>query len=183
MQYSVTQHKSCFISAGHSMTDPGAVSDGLTEAEVVLDLRDRLYRYLLVRGAMVSRDGKGGQNLPLSKAIPMARAVDLAIELHCNAAGNPRATGVETLQNPEHRPFGRKICDALAEAMQIRNRGPKGESSGQHSRLGFISKGGGIIVELFFLSNPDDRDAYFSNKEKVVKALGDCILREITSEY
>lgn len=183
MNDSVVQHKSCFISAGHSMTDPGAVSDGFTEADIALEIRDRLYRNLLCSGALVSRDGKGGQNLPLSKAITMAKAADLALEFHCNAARNPRATGVETLQAPRHRAFGAKICDALSEAMQISNRGPKGEASGQHSRLGFISKGGGIIVELFFLSNPEDREAYFSNKEKVIEALTSCILQEITSEY
>lgn len=34
------QSKTLFISAGHSRTDPGAVGNGHTEADVVLAFRD-----------------------------------------------------------------------------------------------------------------------------------------------
>lgn len=178
----LAQTKTCLVSAGHSYKDPGASGNGLTEADVVLELRDLLHDRLESMGAKVSRDGKEGQNLPLSQAITMAKQVDVAVELHCNSFHRPSATGVETLQNPSDRPFGRKICNALADAMGISNRGPKGEASGQHIRLGFISKGGGLIVELFFLSNPDDLKAYRDNKDAVVEALASCIVKEIT-EY
>ena len=45
----------------------------------------------------------------------------------------------------------------------IRDRGAKPENAGQHHRLAFV-RSGGIIVELFFLTNPSDMAAYDARK-------------------
>ncbi len=44
------------------------------------------------------------------------------------------------------------------------NRGAKPEGSGQHSRLAFVSDGGGVILELFFLTSVSDLAAYQERK-------------------
>lgn len=180
---SVLQTKSLLISAGHSSTDPGAVGNGYTEADIVLDLRDNLRQRLDERGVNARIDGGADQNLPLSEAIKIAKEVDIALEFHCNSFHKPSATGVETLCAPKDTTLAGKVANAISEATGLFNRGVKGESSGQHSRLGFISKGGGIIVELFFLSNPNDLQAYMDNKEAVVDAIADVLVEAVTEDY
>lgn len=152
--------KYIFISAGHSHTDPGAPGSGVREADIVLEFRDLLANALEARGVQFQRDGREGENLPLSQAVMMAADADIAVEFHCNAFGSLSVSGVETLSGPEHVELGARICEVVSETLGIPNRGAKGESSGQHSRLAFISRGRGIIVELFFISNPDDVEKY-----------------------
>lgn len=182
-EMSVLQTKSLLVSAGHSNKDPGAVGNGYTEADIVLDLRDNLKEALLLRGVVARTDGGADQNLPLSEAIKIAREVDIALEFHCNSFHKPSATGVETLCHASHGSLAGKVANAISKAIGLFNRGVKGESSGQHSRLGFISRGGGIIVELFFLSNPNDLQAYMDNKEAVVDAIADVLVEAVTEDY
>lgn len=174
----ILQRDTLFISAGHSHSDPGASAFGFTEADICLDFRDLLADYL--RDKLVfSKDGERGKNLPLRQAVRMAAKHDLAVEFHCNAAG-PLASGVETLSHPEHYPLGTKLCQAVAKVLGIPNRGAKPEDSGQHSRLAFISDGGGIIVELFFLTNKSDLSKYIAKRGEVVKAIGEVLLDEVS---
>ena len=173
------QSKTLFISAGHSDADPGAVGNGYTEAAIVLEFRDYLAEALRARGVEFSKDGERGENLPLSRAWRMAAEHDIAVEFHCNAFSRPTATGVETLSQPEHMELGRAICEAVSETLGIPNRGAKTEGSGQHSRLAFVSSGGGIIVELFFISNPDDVAKYQRWKLQLAEVLADLLAEEV----
>lgn len=177
-QYAALQEKSLFISAGHSDSDPGAAGHGHTEADIVLEFRDLLADYLRAR-VIFDKDGAPGQNLPLRDAVGAAKAHDLAVEFHCNAAANPAATGVETLSHGHHYPLGNVLCRAIADTLGIANRSAKGEGSGQHSRLAFISQGGGLIVELFFLSNKRDLAKYIANRGRLVAAVGDVLVNAI----
>ena len=176
----VLQTKSLLTSAGHSNSDPGAVGNGYTEAEIVLDLRDDLKEALLQRGVVTRTDGGADLNLPLSESIKIAKEVDIAVEFHCNSFHKPSATGAEVLCHPKDATLAGKLVNAISEATGLFNRGVKGEGSGQHSRLGFISKGGGLIVELFFLSNPNDVKAYMDNKQAVVEAIADVLVEAVT---
>ena len=173
------QTKTLFISAGHSDADPGAVGNGYTEANIVLEFRDLLAEALRARGVEFSKDGEPGQNLPLSKAWRMAAEHDIALEFHCNAFHTPKATGVETLSRPSNMELGLSICRAISKTLGIANRGAKGEGSGQHSRLAFVSSGGGIIVELFFISNPDDVAKYQRWKLQLAEVLADLLAEEV----
>lgn len=174
-----TQTKSLFISAGHSFSDPGAVGNGLVEAGIVLEFRDMLADELVDRGIEFTRDGVYNQNLPLRDAIVLAKGKDIALEFHCNAFYKPTATGVETLSRIHHYPLANKICSLISDTLGIANRGAKGEGSGQHSRLGFISKADGIIVELFFISNPKDVEPYQKNKQLLASRLADLLVEQV----
>lgn len=148
--------KTVLISAGHSNKDPGAVNRLRTESQVVVQMRAMVAHYLDVAGIDYITDGKGKRNAPLSEAIQLAKKSDLAIEFHCNASTNKTAKGVEVLAAEKHKALSQKLAAAVSRIMGNPLRGDKGyktEGSGQHSRLGFISSGGGLIVELFFISN------------------------------
>lgn len=174
----VKQVKSLFISAGHSYKDPGAYGNGYTEADVVLDFRDRVANAL--RGRVTfAKDGDRGENLPLSEAVARAKHYDVAVEFHCNAFHDPRATGVETLSAKANYPLGEALTAAVADTLGIANRGAKGEASGQHSRLAFIATGGGIILELFFLTNKGDVKAYMGRKDELARRVADVLVEAV----
>lgn len=175
------QTRTLLISAGHSMSDPGASGNGLTEADVVLDFRDRLFDYLSGK-VVLARDGREGQNLPLGQACEMAKRHDVAVEFHCNAFAKPSATGVETLTAPEDDQLGERLCSSVASVLGIDNRGDKGEGDGQHSRLAFV-RSGGVIVELFFITNPNDLQAYRDNLDVLVAEIGQLLIKEVCTEY
>lgn len=56
----ILQNKSLYIAAGHSHSDPGAVDNGHTEADIVLAFRDAVCDEL--EGKVVfDRDGQKGR--------------------------------------------------------------------------------------------------------------------------
>lgn len=161
--------KTLFISAGHSTTDPGAVGNGLREADVAVEMRNIISFYLTQAGVVHTLDGKRLENVPLRNAIVQARKHQIAIEIHCNA-GPPSARGVETLSGPKDMKLGRELCAAIATVLSTKNRGAKPENSGQHARLGFV-QAGGLILELFFISNVDDVKEYTTKKWLLGRAI------------
>lgn len=173
--------KTLLISAGHSVKDPGAGGNGLHEADVVTELRNIVSFYLGRANMPHTVDSDSlTKNLPLAQAIKLARKADIAVEFHCNASDDPAATGVETLGGPADLAQGKAICKTIAKVLGIKNRGAKPEASGQHSRLGFV-QAGGLIVELFFISNPNDVAVYQAKKWLVGKAIADVLIKEATS--
>lgn len=166
------------LTAGHSMTDPGAVNDRLkiTEAKLALGLRDQVASLLRLRGFEVLEDGADGVNQPLPEAIKLARG-RLAIELHFNA-GPKGATGVEAISLPKLKPLAVALSKAVASVLHCKLRGADGwidQSKSQHSRLGFV-QAGGVILEVAFISNDGDMCYYLANTALVARALEECIV-------
>jgi N-acetylmuramoyl-L-alanine amidase len=168
--------KSIYLSAGHSGTDPGAVAFGRREADIAVEFRNIVAFYLQRDDIPFDMDGGGTLNLPLREAVKEARQHDIAVEFHCNAATST-ATGVETLSAPGDLELGAKICKAIADGLAIRNRGAKPENAGQHHRLAFV-QAGGIIVELFFITNPADLAAYDARKWLAAKYVAAVLIAE-----
>lgn len=163
------------ITAGHSNTDPGAVNKEHTEAAIVTDFRNMVGHYLGEAGVKFATDGVGKENLPLRDAIKLIKPGCIAVEFHCNAHTNKSATGVETLSADKDKPLGAELCKAIADTLGIANRGAKSEGSGQHSRLGFV-RAGGIILELFFISNDAELNKYLEKKWLVAKAVAGVLI-------
>lgn len=162
------------ISAGHSKTDPGAVAFGRKESEIAVEFRTILVKCLADLGIQAETDGKGKDNLPLREAVKLAKGKDIAIEIHLNASANATASGVETLSGPEDMDLCARLCAAVSQSLNIRNRGSKPENAGQHHRLAFV-QAGGIILELFFLTNPNDLAAYDGRKWPLARAVAQVI--------
>lgn len=172
--------KSIAITAGHSSTDPGAVNGKRTEAQIVQDMVKMVSVYLERAGITFETDIVDGENQPLAKAIKVAKRNDIAMEFHCNAADSSKATGVEVLAGVKHKSLAQEAAKAIGSVLDITLRGDNGwksEGSGQHSRLGFISTGGGLIVELFFISNPSDLAKWDAKKWLVAKAVAEVLIK------
>lgn len=177
--------KSILVSAGHGAQDPGAVGNGFKEADIALQLRDKTARILRDKGATVFEDGADGVNEPLNKAIGIARTVTraggVAVEFHMNASVNAKADGIECLSK-NTKPLV-KLSQDLCRAVQSITGGTlrgsdggwKSDSSGQHHRLGFCNAGG-VILELGFISNPNEAKLIASNLDAIALKIATVLL-------
>lgn len=173
--------KTVTITAGHSNSDPGAVNGSDRESEIAQDMRNIVAYYLKSEGVSVRTDGEGKGNLPLSEAIKLIKGSSIAIEFHCNAATAKTAKGVEALSQTKDKIISQKLCAAVSSVMGNPLRGDKGwkpENSGQHSRLAYVSNGG-IILELFFISNDQELSIWKQKKWLVGKAVAKTIKEHI----
>jgi N-acetylmuramoyl-L-alanine amidase len=87
------------IDPGHGGYDPGAMKDGVTEADVVLDVAMRLERLLVQQaGVQVVLTRRANVFVPLEERTAMANraGADLFLSIHANASEDDRARGIET---------------------------------------------------------------------------------------
>lgn len=169
------------VTAGHSNKDPGAVNGLFREADIAQEMRNMVALYLRQKDIAVKTDGEGKGNLPLPAAIKLISGSKAAVEFHCNAFPKPTAGGCEALSQPKDRALSQRLCKAVSDVMGIPTRGTDGgwknEGSGQHSRLGYV-RNGGIILELFFISNPTELAVWQDKKWSVAKAVAE-VLAEV----
>ena len=169
------------VTAGHSNKDPGAVNGLFREADIAQEMRNMVALYLRQKDIAVKTDGEGKGNLPLPAAIKLISGSKAAVEFHCNAFPKPTAGGCEALSQPKDRALSQRLCKVVSDVMGIPTRGTDGgwknEGSGQHSRLGYV-RNGGIILELFFISNPAELAVWQDKKWLVAKAVAE-VLAEV----
>jgi N-acetylmuramoyl-L-alanine amidase len=87
------------IDPGHGGYDPGAMNDGVSEADVVLDVATRLERLLAPQpGVEVVLTRRANVYVPLEERTAMANraGADLFLSIHANASEDDRARGIET---------------------------------------------------------------------------------------
>jgi N-acetylmuramoyl-L-alanine amidase len=87
------------IDAGHGGHDPGAQGNGLNEAELTLDVAQRLQKLLAKQpGVEVVMTRDSDVFIPLQErtAIANREGADLFLSIHANASRNTEARGVET---------------------------------------------------------------------------------------
>lgn len=169
--------KPIVLTAGHSDIDPGAVGNGRTEASIARELRNIVAQKLRATGERVITDGEPASNKPLRDAIALIPQGRVAVELHCNAAANPAAGGVETIALPRDKALAQRLSAAVARVLGIKVRGDRGwidQSQSARGKLGYVSAGG-LILEVFFISNAGEMAVYQARKWLVAQAIADVL--------
>jgi N-acetylmuramoyl-L-alanine amidase len=113
------------IDPGHGGHDPGALGKHLNEAELVLDVAQRLEKLLLKQaGIEVVLTRRTDTFVPLEErtAIANRQQADLFLSIHANASRNAKARGVETYflnfaSNPEAEAVAARENSASAKTM------------------------------------------------------------------
>lgn len=151
--------------------DPGAVADGVTEAEIVMDWANELRAVLIREGHKVVRTRIDDNDpCPLNRRAKIARdyGCDVMISLHCNAA-NGRASGTETFYRgsgvkaatfPEAKvreALARKVNNAVVQTLGTKDRGVKQEHQTQHGILAVMDFQPCVLLEIGFIDNAGDR--------------------------
>ena len=183
-----------FLSAGHSTTpgkDMGAVSrdkkhiEGIKVAEfraLIFQILQDHYNY---RASIDSNDSTTSQTISLFSKYTTPRCI--LIDFHMNAAADPRAQGVETLVPENASEFELELAQEISEAIHhgtsfpLRGnfrgrRGVRSEAESQHKRLSWMRMTGeNILVELCFISNPQEMEVWEITKHQVAKRVADVI--------
>ena len=107
------------LDPGHGGDDRGALGGGLAEADVVLDLAQRLEGRLTASGVTAVLTRGADQDPPLAERVALASRVraDLYLSLHCDGhAGAPGAHGVATSYWGQARTDGRPAVRSVVGA-------------------------------------------------------------------
>lgn len=168
--------KKIFLIAGHHDNDSGAVSEnGIKEAELTKKTRDRITHYLneFYPELEVLTDN---DSHTLSQVIRWIKNTEgnnsLIYDFHWNAASDPKATGVESFVSDnasnKSKEMARRIVDVITKISGLKDRGVKTESQSARKRLGILNtKSPATLVELGFISNPDDRSTFDEWQEQI----------------
>jgi N-acetylmuramoyl-L-alanine amidase len=175
------------VTAGHGGADPGNTWNGHQEAKLMMQLRHILAAKLRSDGHIVREDGGLGENWALSDATRLIAGSTVAIELHTNASTNPQATGVEVVSLPEHRELSQRVAHAIGSVLMIPTRRDKGwyPHADWTAEKGFqpgFSRRGGLIVEVFFQSNPEDLRKYLERFWLVASAIAAALTSQHVQE-
>ena len=112
------------IDAGHGGHDPGASANGVSEAELVLDIALRLEKLLTDQAGMdVVLTRRTNEYISLDERTELAnrQSADLFLSIHANASANAAASGVETY-------FLNFALDRQAETVAARENAASGKT-------------------------------------------------------
>jgi N-acetylmuramoyl-L-alanine amidase len=170
-----------FLSAGHNSKsttikkDPGAVNkQGIKEGDLTIEFRDLVKRELDLLGVKYISDTEE-ENLSMYLNRVNTGSASVVVEYHFDANEKPEPTGCTGLIEAEadrlDRAFAKELTDSTASIFGIKNRGVKTEAESHRGRLGLMREDGIIcLVELCFISNPDDLSRYNLKKKELAKA-------------
>lgn len=171
-----------FISSGHHKNDPGAVANGTTEAAEMMQLRDLVHDALKRKmiGVKVIKDNDSETLSQYLNRIQTG-AGSVVIEFHMDAAGNDTATGCTAIipddYDPLDKSFATDIVNVTAAALGIRNRGVILEKNTHRGRLGLMREQGTVcLLEVCFLTNANDLQAYRNGRLRLADAIADVLL-------
>lgn len=111
------------------------------------------------------------QTANINRLISLCNAVDkngrLDISIHLNSSDTASATGVEVLYY-DQVGLASKVSAAIAKAAGLRDRGAK-----ERKDLGVLrgTNAPAILIELCFISNPDDMKKLFANMQAIANAI------------
>lgn len=175
------------LTAGHANTikpDSGAIGktkDGkvIKEADMAMLLRNTVLYYLQQDKEIITRtDGYNNINLPLSSALKLIDGSDFSCELHFNASENKTANGVECIVSPKDMVIGQRLAKAVTDVTGWKLRGNKGvirEEDSARGRLAFV-KEGSCILEVAFISNPDEMEVFNQKYWLIAKSIADVLI-------
>ena len=172
--------KRILLDAGHGGTDAGAVSGGVSEEGINLGICLRLAERLRESGHIVilTRDKDAGLS-PEERLVKIREyQPDAFVSVHCNAAKNPQAHGVETLYRDDFDyPLAAEIQKALIATTNMTDRGIKNDEKELGRRLAVLGdkETPSCLVEIGFISNRGDLKLIMEEQELIVEALLDGI--------
>lgn len=174
---------SSFISAGHNpkgvKVDPGAVANGLKEADITIEFRDLVIAQCLNLGVKVIQD-KDDERLGAYLERIKTGSGSVVLEFHCDAASSSSATGTTALIEAEadrlDKAFAKELVEATSLILGIKNRGVITERESHRKSLALMREEGIVcLLELFFLTNKKDIELYNQNKRRLALAIAQIV--------
>lgn len=178
-----------YILAGHTPDpskgnyDPGAVGNGLKEADVVNEFVTGVCAHLVDLGVPHATDNDADSLGQVLGKLELGED-DVLIDFHCNSAGNPQATGTEVIvpyrATQREMQLAQAVLDAITGITGLKSRGVKDETQTARKKLAVMREGGtNVLVELMFISNSDDVAKYQAKRPQIEYAVA-VILKRFT---
>ena len=176
--------KKLFLIAGHHNNEPGATAvhpilGNLKEADLTKEVRDLLMLSLqqFNKDMAITKEDDGHTLAQVIKWLGTEmNEEDVMLDIHFNSFSNPQANGAETVikngSDENMIKLANAFSDTIAVSLEIKNRGSKTEAQSGRPKLGILhGKGTRIILEICFISNTADMDAYTKNKHILIDNL------------
>jgi len=174
-----------FISAGHNpkgiKTDSGAVGNGYTEANLAVEFRNLVIGHLKKNNTPYVSDNDDERLSQYLERIKTGNA-SVVLEFHFDASDKPTATGATSLVGIDadilDNAFAKELVEVTSFRLGIKNRGVINEAQSHRGRLGLMRENGIVcLLELCFISNPNDIKAYQENKEVLAKEIAEIVIK------
>ena len=166
-----------FLIAGHN--GPGTGANGfIDEGKETVILRDLIAGNLKEMGIVAIKD----ENLtPLTKVVQWLRnqitKKDICIDIHFNASTNPNARGTEIIipenATSDEKELASMLLKSITDILGTKNRGVRTEKQSYHGKIAMLSGFDccNILLEVCFVSNKTDADAYNLHKKELAYEL------------
>lgn len=177
-----------FISAGHGgiengKMDPGSIVAGTSEAQQMILLRDAIVPELRSKNVEVlsvpdSLSAQGSIDWINSRY----RRGDVALEIHANSFSNPSVRGATVYYisgNDERKKNAELLLLNLVRRVpQLPSRGVKADTNAGTGKLTFCRQlvAPSLLMEVCFLSNPDDRSLLLNNRKGIAQGIADGLM-------
>lgn len=166
---SVLKNRIILVDAGHGGSDPGAVSQGVTEKSIVIKVAKLVEQKLKNAGASVimSRAGDTYPSLKDRVALSKSTNSELFVSIHVNATTSSKVTGTETFYNlssndngAESKVLATKIQSEIIKNADMNSRGIKEGEFYVIKQMEIPS----VLVELGFITNQQDLNKLVNDK-------------------
>lgn len=165
--------KQIIVNAGHHDHDPGKVVGEYTESAEVKKIRDEVVRLLekdftvfSVPDSLTLQESIDWSNQRITKP-----SDGLVIDIHLNANSDSRARGCETYyaDSDIQKEVAKSLSSHVSSELGIPDRGPKHDSLTYVGSLGWLRQNKGVasLVEVCFMTNPDDWTALQKDGHKI----------------
>jgi N-acetylmuramoyl-L-alanine amidase len=174
------------LDPGHGGPYPGAVANGTRECDVNLSVSRLLAQVLRSRGAQafLTRDGdyalyEYDRFVDIDRRVAMVQKTkaNLLLSIHCNAAANPQAHGMEvwtTVGQNNSDKMAQQLIDALQDALPLRRFRIDTRDGDEDLEKDFnIIKQApcpAALAELGFLTNDEERQFLIAPRNQVALA-------------
>ncbi|HEY8415405.1 MAG TPA: N-acetylmuramoyl-L-alanine amidase [Thermaerobacter sp.] len=176
-----------YVDPGHGGSDPGAVANGVREADVALAVARRVVDHLRRHGMDVrmSRTGDSTKSLQARTNEANAWGADAYVSVHCNAAASASANGFEVwhtvfVDKSKGDELARAIIKYLDQLTPLKNRGAKskrGSSGRDYLHVIRETRMPAVLVEMGFVSNA--KDAAYMKSASGQAAIAEAIARGV----
>lgn len=153
------------LDPGHGGTDPGAVGNGLEEKEIVLDVCQRVKRYMLKHypgiDCRLTRNSDKTTSLAHRTNTANKWKADCFVSVHVNSAGATSANGYESFvyttdgENSKSVALQKVLHKSLAKLWTDKDRRDRGMKKANYYVVKNF-KGASVLVELGFIVNSED---------------------------
>lgn len=177
-----------YLSAGHypeavkgGKADPGAIGNGLHEADLTSELRNLvLGELMLIAPNLKVLTDKDNQQTGewVSYLTKNVKQGDVICDIHFNSTNNSTTGGSEIiipkLHDAKEKELARLLNNAVLSVLKTKDRGVKTESQTARGKIGILFQPGiatNVLIEVCFISNKGEIENYQKNKISVAKAI------------